>query len=289
MTPDLDALLAVGSYPEPAGGGVEEQLPAGDVTEGVVKVGGAVRRPRQRQSGAVAAYLRHLEASGFVGAPRFLGTDVRGRDVLDHLSGDTAGTPPEDWIADDAWLTQIGALLAQLHAASHGFQAPGEVTFFRDLMPDPPELASLVDAPTIVGHNDITPQNVVIADGLVIGLIDFDLAGPTTPAREIANAALHWAPIGDPEDRTPALRDVDPLHRTRLLADGYRLGREDRAALADVRLRASLVGWERMRLAAETLGGGWARMWDEGVGDVIKRRQRWLTEHGDALTAALLR
>jgi hypothetical protein len=43
-----------------------------------------------------------------------------------------------------------------------------------------------------------------------------------------------------------------------------------------------------MRAAAEQLGGGWARMWDEGVGDAIRRRERWLMDHGDRLTAALL-
>jgi hypothetical protein len=30
-----------------------------------------------------------------------------------------------------------------------------------------------------------------------------------------------------------------------------------------------------MRWAAENLGGGWARMWDEGIGDLIQRRVSW--------------
>ena len=42
-----------------------------------------------------------------------------------------------------------------------------------------------------------------------------------------------------------------------------------------------------MKHHAETLGGGWQRMWDEGVGDVIKRREAWLERNGAALTAAL--
>ena len=43
------------------GEGVEERLPCGDVTEGVVRVGQTVRRPAQPQSAAVADYLQHLE------------------------------------------------------------------------------------------------------------------------------------------------------------------------------------------------------------------------------------
>jgi hypothetical protein len=43
-----------------------------------------------------------------------------------------------------------------------------------------------------------------------------------------------------------------------------------------------------MKHRAETLGGGWQRMWDEGVGDVIKRREAWLDRNFAMLTAALI-
>lgn len=42
-----------------------------------------------------------------------------------------------------------------------------------------------------------------------------------------------------------------------------------------------------MKQRAQTHGGGWRRMWDEGVGDVIKRREAWLERHAATLTAAL--
>jgi hypothetical protein len=42
-----------------------------------------------------------------------------------------------------------------------------------------------------------------------------------------------------------------------------------------------------MKERAETYGGGWQRMWEEGVGDVIKRREAWLDRHAATLTAAL--
>jgi hypothetical protein len=44
----------------------------------------------------------------------------------------------------------------------------------------------------------------------------------------------------------------------------------------------------RMRAAAEQLGGGWARMWSEGVGDAIARREQWLRASRPTLDAALL-
>jgi hypothetical protein len=43
--------------------------------------------------------------------------------------------------------------------------------------------------------------------------------------------------------------------------------------------------WHLMRWRAQQLGGGWARMWDEGVGDRILRRRAWLEQRGPALLA----
>jgi hypothetical protein len=125
------------------GEGVEERLPCGDVTEGVVRVGQTVRRPAQPQSAAVADYLRHLQAVGFDGAPRFLGRDRSGRDVLDYLEGDVPGDPPERWAADEDLLTSVGVLLRRLHEASAGYAVdrafaapPGANWFTRPLPAD---------------------------------------------------------------------------------------------------------------------------------------------------------
>src|SRR3954451_10751092 len=86
---------------------VEVELPKGDVTEGVVRIGGTVRRPHQPQSWAVAGYLDHLERAGFDGSPRFLGRDAGGRDVLPFLEGDVAGDPPEPWAATPELLASV--------------------------------------------------------------------------------------------------------------------------------------------------------------------------------------
>jgi hypothetical protein len=45
--------------------------------------------------------------------------------------------------------------------------------------------------------------------------------------------------------------------------------------------------WHLMKRHAETHGGGWRRMWDEGVGDVINRRLAWLERNADTLRQAL--
>jgi thiamine kinase-like enzyme len=141
--------------------------------------------------------------------------------------------------------------------------------------------------PELIGHVDITPENVVFRNGRAYALIDFDLAKPATRADEMCNAMLWWAPLFDPRDADPLLRDVDVPRRCRILADAYGLSGTDRERIMEVAVLRTRRSWYLMKQRAETQGGGWQRMWDEGVGDVIKRRETWLDRHAATLTAAL--
>jgi hypothetical protein len=72
----------------------------------------------------VHGLLRHLEAAGFPGAPRVLGLDEQGREVLTYLKGEVPVYPtgPELW--SDAVLEQIARLLRRLHDATVGLDLP---------------------------------------------------------------------------------------------------------------------------------------------------------------------
>ena len=268
-------------------GQAEIPLAGGDVTEGVVRVGDTVRRPVGPHSPLVHALLAHLESAGFEGAPRFLGIDGSGREVLSYVDGEVAGRPRPSWIADEARLASVGRLVRAYDDAAASFPLP----------PDPPadvrpaEPAGIPPAPAyppeLIGHVDITPENVVFRNGRAYALIDFDLAKPATRVDEMFNAMLWWAPLSDPRDVDPLLRDVDVPRRSRILADGYGLSGTERERIMEVAVMRTRRSWYLMKQRAETHGGGWQRMWDEGVGDVIKRREAWLDRHAATLTAAL--
>jgi Phosphotransferase enzyme family len=267
-------------------GQAEIPLTGGDVTEGVVRVGDTVRRPVGPHSPLVHALLAHLESVGFTGAPRFLGIDEAGREMLSYIEGDVAGRPRPLWIADETRLASVGRLVRAYDDAATSFTPPP------DVLPDTPtEVAGLRPAPAyppeLIGHADITPENVVFRDGQAVALIDFDMAHPVTRAEEMFNAMMWWAPLFDPRDADPPLRGVDVPRRARVLADAYGLSRTDRERVIEVGLLRTRRGWYLMKHRAETRGGGWQRMWDEGVGDVIKRREAWLDQHAATLTAAL--
>jgi hypothetical protein len=268
-------------------GEAEIPLAGGDVTEGVVRVGDTVRRPTGPHSPLVHALLTHLESAGFEGAPRFLGVDAAGREVLSYVEGEVAGRPRPPWIADEPRLASVGRLVRAYDDAAASFTpAP-------DLLPEggpaeppgiPPEPAY---PPELIGHVDITPENVVFRDGRAHALIDFDLARPATRAEEVFNAMLWWGPLSDPRDVDDLLRDVDVPRRIRILADSYGLSGTDRERIMEVAMLRTRRAWYLMKRRAETQGGGWQRMWDEGVGDVIKRREAWLDRNAPTLTDAL--
>ena len=191
-------------------GGAPVELPRGDVTDGVVRVGTTVRRPHQPQSLAVAGYLDHLQRRGFDGAPRYLGRDGDGRDVLSFLPGAVAGDPPEEWAADVALLRSVGALLLRLHQASAGYlagaglAAPAGSPWVLDQM-RAIDGAAAPEEWDLVSHNDVTPQNVVVTGGVATGLIDFDLAGPASRIGDVYNTAMHWVPLRAPQDVVASL------------------------------------------------------------------------------------
>lgn len=267
----------------------EPEIPllGGDVTEGVVRKGGTVRRPVHDNSPLVHALLQHLERSGFDGAPRFLGIDSRGREVLTYVEGEVAGRPRPPWIADEERLKSVARLVRRYEDAAATFAPPP------GSLPDPglPEPPGIPPAPAyppeLIAHIDITPENVVFRDGRAKALIDFDLAKWATRADEISNMMLWWAPFGDPADADPLMRDVDVPRRCRIIADAYGMPDQDRERVIDVAIMRGRRSWHLMKQRAERQGGGWRRMWDEGVGDVINRRIAWMERNEGALRDAL--
>src|SRR5215468_11784515 len=93
----------------------EQPLPGGFVTT-VVRAGNTVRRAPPEDPEFVRALLRLFERRGWAGAPRFLGTDERGREVLSFIDGHVAWEPVQPpSITSDASLARLAGLVREFH------------------------------------------------------------------------------------------------------------------------------------------------------------------------------
>jgi Phosphotransferase enzyme family len=198
-----------GSRTGPPLGPEEIALHGGSMTA-VWRVGETVRRATGRWTPAVHALLDHLERAGFDGAPRALGIDTAGREILTYLSG------ASDWPKNDDAVLAVGRLLRRYHDAVATFvPAPG--------------MPWRIDRPLgpgeIVCHNDLQPANTVFRDGEPVAFIDWDLAGPAPAIFDLARAAWDFIPLRSDRFclhmgfKTPLPR----ARRLRLLCDGYGL------------------------------------------------------------------
>lgn len=149
------------------------------MTEGVVRVGDTVRRPAHQGTPSMRDVLVHLERVGFDAAPRWLGLDELGRDILTWIEGDTftdrgqmhpyIGDPPTRiTFADD----QIAAAFRLLRRYHDTFAAG------------------------VICHGDFGPWNLVWRDGLPVAMIDFDQVHEADPSEDVAYALRMFVSYG---------------------------------------------------------------------------------------------
>ncbi|GIJ56889.1 phosphotransferase [Virgisporangium aurantiacum] len=250
----------------------DEQHLVGGNTGGAVRVGDTVRRTAGPWTPSVHALLRHLEAAGFDRAPRALGVDERGREVLSFLPGETVGTtrPWPGWVHSDDALRQVAHWLRDFHTAVADFVPPDDA-MWREGGTWRPGL--------IVGHNDAAPYNAAWASGHLVGFFDWDFAGPVTPEWDLAFTGFAWVPlharhIVAAEGFTTF---ADRPRRLRLFLDAYGWdGPVDQ--FVDVvrqRVRASATGIRRAAAAGDP---AYRRMIEQGVDASLDTAANELTD-----------
>jgi Phosphotransferase enzyme family len=256
----------------------EVPLLGGTANRGHVhRVRDTVRRPLRPTSPAVHALLRHLADVGFDGAPRVLGIDADGREVLSYIPGEAVTAPAPRWGLTESALRSVGQLLRRFHEAVAGFD-PRPYSWPNS--PYPP-----FDGGGIT-HNDPNLDNVVFRDGRAVALIDFDLASPGDPLWDVAGCARMWAPLRLPAD-TPDERRHRELRRLRVLVDAYGLEPERRARLVDAVRGNHDWMYRLVRDGARDGVPGFAAYWTPQTALRAERARVWLERNEDALHEAL--
>ncbi|WP_326553656.1 phosphotransferase enzyme family protein [Micromonospora sp. NBC_01813] len=234
----------------------EHLLTGGNVAAAVVRVGDTVRRPAGPWTPAVHAFLTHLRAVGYEGAPRPLGIDAEGREVLTYVPGVVPWPDRFDLLDPDAALRRVGKLVRDLHDAAAGFSPPADAAWQRLI---PPGGADLII------HHDLAPWNLVVGAAWVF--IDWDTAGPGTRLWDLAYAAKGFVPLS----ADPAWQRPDAARRLRTLVDAYGLDERQRRDLVPLLARRARSMHDF--LAEQSAAGvqPWSRLWREGHGDTWRR------------------
>jgi len=256
----------------------DQEIPlSGGTLNPVVRVGDTVRRPAGDWTPTIHALLRHVRVRGFDLGPEPLGYDEQGREVLSFLPGTTVGwdLPWPEVIRSDELLESVGAATARYHRAVADFRPEGERPWQTG--------SSVLADHEIVCHHDLAPYNAVIDHGRLVGIIDWDLAGPGTPRADLAFVAWQWVPLHGPFVTRLMGWDRPPDHARRLglLLDAY--GLEDRSGfLADVAARVR-YNREVMVRRAEEGNEGYRALVEQGHLAGMDEALGFLSEHGRAL------
>ena len=242
----------------------EQLLPGGFVTT-VVRVGNTVRRAPPPDPEFVHAVLAWFECHDWDGAPRYLGIDELGREVLSFIDGHVAWEPYQPpSVISDASLSRLATLVREFHDLTAGtpLAAGGEV----------------------VCHNDLSPKNTVYRDGgsglAPMAFIDWDIAAPGERIHDLAHVCWQYLDLG------PDVRDTAAAsRRMRLICDAY--GLHDRGSLLETILWWQDRCWRGIEAKAAGGDPAMIRLRDSGAARSIRDACDWTSSHRAGLATHL--
>lgn len=252
----------------------EEVLSGGSVSH-VVRVGNTVRRPAGPWTSSVHALLRHLESVNYAFAPRVLGVDEVGREVLTFLSGTPMMRPWPEGLRELDVLDQVGQALRLLADSVASFVPPHDAHW---QAPTPGRTGS-------VRHGDVGPWNTIFDDARLAGFIDWDFAEPAPRLWDLAQAAWYFVPLR-PEAlgwRAAGFAEAPDLAvRLARLCDAF--GERAEVVLDE------LMDVQQLELQrTQSLGGRGLQPWklflDRGDIDELQQEIDWLRDHRGRLVS----
>ncbi|RLL40570.1 aminoglycoside phosphotransferase family protein [Oceanobacillus piezotolerans] len=162
----------------------EEMLTGGNISD-VYRSGDTVRRVLKPESTRIHKLLKHLENKGFSYAPKFLGIDERGREILSFIEGEAGNYPLKKYMWSNDVLKEIAKMLRLYHNSVSDFLME-ESWQPIDNTPQPFE---------VICHNDFAIYNIIFNHEKPVGIIDFDVAGPGPRLWDIAYTLYTCIPL----------------------------------------------------------------------------------------------
>lgn len=235
----------------------EELLDGGNASGDVVRIGSTVRKPWLSSTPRTVEFMDALRTQG-IDVPQTHGRDAQGRLILDFIPGTMAidVTP-----LSVERVRAAGALIRTIHDAS-------------EQVPVADNWPVLLPAPRadLVCHNDLATWNLVV-DGDRLVFIDWDGAGPSSRAWDLAYAAIAFAHL------FPETVVGECTARLAALLDGYDAGADLRGDLPDLLVERSRAMYELLRTSHASGREPWGSMYVDGHGEHWAETTEFIRRH----------
>jgi Ser/Thr protein kinase RdoA (MazF antagonist) len=194
---------------------MDEEVLTGGFVNTVTRSGNVVFRSGGLWTESVQHVLRHLEAKGCSFAPKALGIDKRGRDMISFLPGESMWRPWKSHQRGGDALIQIANILKQVHDATRDLVFPDATVWRTGPAGKSPE--------QIIRHGDLGPWNTLWDGNTLTGLIDWDFAEPGRAITDLAQLALYFVPLrGDKGWLDAGFSEApDYVHRLNVICGAY--------------------------------------------------------------------
>ena len=171
----------------------------------ILRIDGEVHRPSYPFSASVHGLLIYLERAGFAGAPRFVGVEDSGVEILSYVEG-SAGGHGWNQVLTDHGLSSVATLLRRYHDVVRGYKPPDNVEWSSGSVGGG-------RAGDIILHGDPGPWNVVWDGDDAVAFIDWDHANPGHPIEDLAYLVAYAAPLCSDEVATSWMYHLDAPNR----------------------------------------------------------------------------
>jgi hypothetical protein len=232
-----------------------------------------VARPLGPWTKNIHSLLKHFYDDGLP-VPRIIRIDGD-YEYAEYMQGDMIH--PHKWNND--LLVEIGKLLRRLHDSAGSFEYPG-------CMEWKPWYLRELGTPSLCGHGDVAPWNVITRGGKITGLIDWEFAGPIDPLTELSRVCWLFPQLFD--DDLGGLHGLpspgERAKQVRLIIDAYGLDKGERRAFFERILETVICETAHeaidARITFDSLGKLWGMAWRS-------RSLYWIWRNKDILRKAM--
>lgn len=222
----------------------------------VSRVGNTVRRGPGFWTPAVHDLLHYLEEQGFAHAPKVLGFDDKGREILSYIDGQTAPASLAGFRSDDV-LVEVAHLLRQYHDVSAGFKPSATAVW--QTQDGAPQLGD------IICHNDIAPWNTVFRGEQPVAFLDWDYAAPGPRIWDVAHALWRYIPLSPAVETASSLSEQ--VRRLAIFCTAY--GLAEHHNLFEMITRRQQILYNTVEAQARAGVPSFVKLWNEGHASLV--------------------